>query len=122
MSDPLSKDDIPVFLSSVAATVRSSNASGTYYTFDVMFDDRETFERLRRWGGIDEALVAGLYRLPVGDVRLYWYEPALTLKVTLPRPVLSGQPGDTDVDGKQQHAPLLGIDVADVMRADVFRT
>jgi Domain of unknown function (DUF4387) len=102
---------VTVPLSSLAATVRSSNASGTYFTFDVMFDDPMVFERLRSWGGIDARLVGDLYRLPADGVRVFWYEPALTLKITLPRPILTGQPADTDVDGKQQHAPLLDIAV-----------
>jgi len=113
MSDTSSirNDRVSVPLSALAAAVRSSNASGTFFTFDVMFEDRDTFDRLHRWRGIDAALVASLYRLATDDVRVYWYEPALTLKITLPRPILTGQPGDTDVDGKQQHAPLLDIEV-----------
>ena len=37
--------------------------------------------------------------------------PANAIKVTIPRSILAGNPDDTDIDGKQQHAPLLDIEI-----------
>ncbi|MCB1854166.1 MAG: DUF4387 family protein, partial [Halieaceae bacterium] len=36
-----------------------------------------------------------------------YFDPALAIKICLPREVSSGAPGDRDVYGAQQHAPLL---------------
>ena len=36
---------------------------------------------------------------------------ALAIKVTLPRPIVAGTPGDRDVYGAQQHRPLLDIEL-----------
>jgi hypothetical protein len=37
------------------------------------------------------------------------FDPANAVKVALDRPVASGSPGDTDVYGARQHAPLLRL-------------
>ena len=39
------------------------------------------------------------------------YDAAFAFKATLPRLVPSGDFGDTDVYGCQQHAPLLDVDL-----------
>ena len=97
-----------------ADAIRSSNASGTFLTFDVMFDHQHSFERLRSWNGISTELIGELYGIRPDDVRIFWYRPALTLKITIPRQILAGEPADTDIDGKQQHAPLLEIVVPEL--------
>ena len=45
------------------------------------------------------------------DVQIFDYPPANAIKIVMPRKVVSGSPDDTDVDGKQQHAPLLEIEI-----------
>ena len=57
---------------------------------------------------ITPEVVAGSTALPP-DVRILWFEPALAVKVAVPRLVPGGAPGDTDVAGGQQYAPLLDI-------------
>jgi uncharacterized protein DUF4387 len=39
------------------------------------------------------------------------YPPALAIKIVMPRRIVSGDPGDSDVYGAQQHRPLLGIEL-----------
>jgi len=39
------------------------------------------------------------------------FDPASAVKCTMVRPVISGAPGDTDIYGAQQHAPLLALEV-----------
>lgn len=57
-------------------------------------------------------LFAGLYGIDVGKViGVVEFEQANAIKATIVRPVVSGDPGETDVYGAQQHAPLLGIEV-----------
>lgn len=103
----------PRKLSELAGAIRSSNAAGTFLTFDIMFDNPVAFDQLRAWNGLNPASIAALYLIKPVDVRIFWYRPALTIKITIPRPILAGEPADTDIDGKQQHAPLLDIAVPD---------
>ena len=46
-----------------------------------------------------------------GDVRVFYFEPALAVKISIPRLVSGGAPGDTDVAGGQQFVPLLSIEL-----------
>jgi hypothetical protein len=51
-----------------------------------------------------------LYRIPSEDVTVIPYPLGRAIKITLPRDT-AGDPGDRDVYGAQQHAPLLGIEI-----------
>ena len=100
-------------LRSLATVIRSKNAGPFRLTLDILFRDAETYERVKGSGAITPELVAGAYRLPADRVTDFvWFDPGRALKITLVRPVSSGAPGDTDVYGAQQHAPLLGLELA----------
>ena len=45
------------------------------------------------------------------DVLFTEYPAGFAFKATLPRLVASGDIGDTDVYGAQQHAPLLDVEI-----------
>jgi hypothetical protein len=98
-------------LKDIAKACKSKNAGPFHITLDIMFDDAALFDRVRASGVITPALIAGLYRVPVGSVLFTEYAPALAWKATIPRRIPSGAVGDTDVYGAQQHAPLLDIEV-----------
>jgi hypothetical protein len=96
-------------LQDLATVIRSKNAGPCLVTFDLLFataDDfalaRSRLEHLRR-----EA--AARYRRSENEVTVVAYEPARAVKITIPRDVVSGDIGDRDVYGAQQHAPLLDI-------------
>ncbi|MCU0959105.1 MAG: DUF4387 domain-containing protein [Pirellulaceae bacterium] len=100
-------------LADVAHVIRSKNAGPFELTLDILFQDRRDFESARRAKVLDRAFIARLYRLPVEDVlRIIYFEPAHAVKITLRRRVVSGAPGDSDIYGAQQHAPLLDIEFA----------
>ena len=40
------------------------------------------------------------------------YDAANAIKITIPRPIISGDIDDSDVYGGQQHAPLVNLDVS----------
>jgi len=90
-------------------SVRSKNAGPFTVTFDLFFPDRETFEALRARDVLTPAVVARLYGLEDREVRVFFFEPALAVKISIPRLVPGGSPGDTDVAGGQQFVPLLSI-------------
>ncbi|ANN66536.1 DUF4387 domain-containing protein [Bordetella bronchialis] len=98
-------------LKDIAKACKSKNAGPFELTLDIMFDSAETFERVRRTGVITRERIAALYGVAPEDVLFTEYPPALAYKATLPRRIVSGAIGDTDVYGAQQHAPLLDLEL-----------
>lgn len=93
-----------------AKVIRSKNSGPYELTLDILFKDREHFDLFRRRGIVTKRRVAALYRRPVGDIlKIVYFEPSNALKVTMRRPIPSGNAGETDIYGAQQHAPLLGL-------------
>jgi hypothetical protein len=99
-------------LSELAKTIRSKNAGVNKITFDVIFRDRENYERVRRSGVLTRDSVAALYRIPPERISDFVeYDPAFAIKFTIFRKRPSGSVGDGDIFGAQQYAPLLGLQV-----------
>ena len=95
----------------VAKLIRSKNAGPFELTFDVIFKDHATYERVRDAGTLNERWIAATYGLEPGMVSVYHYDAASAIKVTIPRPVISGDVADTDVFGGQQYGPLVDLEV-----------
>jgi hypothetical protein len=99
-------------LGELAKVVRSKNAGPFLLTFDILFDDRETLERIRAGGRQTVDTVAAAYNVSPNEVMDFDYYPfARAVKFCLRRPVSSGAAGDSDVYGAQQHVPLLELDI-----------
>ncbi|HNT31851.1 MAG: DUF4387 domain-containing protein [Acidobacteriota bacterium] len=95
---------------SVAKVIRSKNSGPYELTLDIIFKDRKGYDLFRRSNAVTKATIARLYRCRPADVlKIVYFEPAKALKVTLKRPIPSGHPGETDIYGAQQHAPLLSL-------------
>jgi hypothetical protein len=95
-------------LEDIALVVRSKNTSPFTYSLDIMFRAARDYEDFKSRGLIDRALVAELYGIDQEKVLdIIFFDPALAIKICLPREISSGAPGDRDVYGAQQHAPLL---------------
>lgn len=98
-------------LRDLALVVRSKNAGPYLFTFDIILPDHKTFELVRRSGCLSGATIAALYGRAEDTVSFIEYPPGNAFKATFARPIPSGDIGDTDVYGAQQHAPLLDIEV-----------
>ena len=94
-----------------AAVIRSKNAGLFTLTIDLVLPDEAGFRRVLGAEALAPARIAALYDVPACSVRVVPFERVLTIKVTLPRPVGSGAPGDRDVYGCQQHFPLADVEV-----------
>ena len=92
-------------------SVRSKNAGPFTLTFDLFFPDEATFREVCRSRALTPDVVGRLYDLDPSQVRIFEFPPALAIKISVPRLVPGGAPGDTDVAGGQQFAPLLDIPV-----------
>ena len=98
-------------LKDIAKACKSKNAGPFELTLDIMFENAETFEKVRNTGVICPELIASLYKVPVASVVFTEYPPAFAYKATIERRIPSGAVGDTDVYGAQQHAPLLSVEI-----------
>ena len=104
----------PTRLADLAKTIRSKNAGVDLITFDVIFASRESYERVKRARVLTRETVARLYGIP--DRRIcdfVEFDPGNAIKFTIYRERPSGSPGDPDIFGAQQYAPLLDVEVPD---------
>ena len=95
----------------VTKLIRSKNAGPFELTFDVIFKDHDTYEKVRDARVISAEWFARTYRLTPEVVSVIHYDAASAIKITIPRPAISGDIDDTDVFGGQQHGPLVELDV-----------
>lgn len=100
-------------LMDIAKVVRAKNAGALYLTLDVMFEDEATYRRVLASGVILPRTIAPLYGVTDNEVAIIPFDVARAIKITVPRRIRSGSPGDTDVYGAQQHVPLMMIEVPD---------
>jgi hypothetical protein len=96
----------------VLTSARSKNAGPFTVTIDLFFPDADTFHEVCRQKVITREVVGELYGLPPEQVQVFEFEPALAVKVSMPRLVPGGSPGDVDVAGGQQFVPLLGVQIS----------
>lgn len=101
-------------LGELAQLIRSKNAGPFLLTFDVMFDDRETYQQVKQSGILNAALISNLFGVDEENVHFVEYDPGYAFKATIPRPVVSGSFEDGDIYGAQQFGPLVDIEVPGV--------
>jgi hypothetical protein len=101
-------------LRNLARVIRSKNVGPFMMALDIVFDDRATYERVVRSGVITRESIAALYHVkPETITDVVYYDPGNAIKVSLLRPIPSGNFSDADVLGSQQYAPLHDIEVPD---------
>jgi len=99
-------------LADLAKTIRSKNAGVDRITFDVIFANRDAYDRVRQSGVLSRAAVCRIFGVDAEEITDHVaFDPALAIKFTLRRRLVSGSPGDADIFGSQQYGPLLGIEV-----------
>jgi hypothetical protein len=91
--------------------IRSKNAGPFELTFDIMFKDEESFRKVIDSGKLSVELISQLYKVERKQVRFFVIEPLLTVKISIPRPIFSGDVNDTDVYGGQFHGPLVKLQI-----------
>ena len=95
----------------LAIICRSKNANPFSLTLDLVFPDKETFEKVRSSGVVNRELISRLYSVAEADVLLVEFPPANAIKATIPRLHGSGAVEDSDVYGAQQHGPLMDVEI-----------
>jgi hypothetical protein len=96
----------------LAVLVRSKNSGPFEVTFDIIFDDPDKYEMVKRSGVINAELISRLYNVPTQNIlTLVHFDVAYAIKFTIPRAQPQGGIGETDMHAAQQHAPLLDVEV-----------
>ena len=95
----------------IASVIRSKNSGPYELTLDILFNEYEDYEHVKQGGFINEDLICKLYNVTSDKiVGIISFDPAKAIKATIKRPLCSGDLGETDVYGAQQHAPLLNLE------------
>ncbi|MCM3714193.1 DUF4387 domain-containing protein [Halalkalibacter oceani] len=97
-------------LGSVAKLIRSKNAGPFMLTIDIIMDSEENYLLVKHSTKLSKAFIASLYDLTAEEISLIYCDEVKALKISFPRPVSSGDIGDGDVFGGQQHGPLVELD------------
>lgn len=94
-----------------AYVIRSKNSGPYEITFDIMFKDWDVFDKVCKAGVINKKLITELYGITEDKIMdIVEFKPAKAIKITIERPICSGDLCETDVYGAQQHAPLLNVE------------
>ncbi len=100
-----------MLLQDIAQVIRSKNAGPRKLTLDVMFASEADYRRVADAGVLNPGRIAALYGIAAQDVAVVDYPLGRAIKITMPRRITAGDPGDRDVYGAQQHGALLGIEL-----------
>jgi hypothetical protein len=99
-------------LSDLAVTIRSKDAGVNMITFDVIFNNVDYYERVKKTGALTRKTVAKLYNLEHERIAHFIeFDVGNAIKFTVYRTVPNGSPGDWDVLGCQHYGPLLNLEI-----------
>lgn len=93
----------------LAEVLRSKNAGPLQITFDIIFNTKTMFEAVIQSGVLNKEIIAELYNVRPDEVIITEYAIVNSIKVTIPRTIISGDVKDTDIYGCQQHIPLANL-------------
>ena len=98
-------------LGELAKFLRSKNAGPFKLTLDVFFNNAQDYKRVKQSGVINKGLISKLYMVEdQDDISIISFDQAAAIKITFPRRIASGNIGDSDIYGAQQHVPLFEIE------------
>ena len=79
-------------LGELARLIRSKNAGPFELTFDIMFDDEETFQRVKESNALSGQVIAEIYRVPLEDVKFFVVPAGAGVQGLHPPAELPGRP------------------------------
>ena len=89
--------------------VRSKDAGPFMLTIDFFFVDRDSYRAFMDADVFSATRIGALYGVEPSAVQAYDLPDINALKVSFPRPVISGDFGDTDITGGQQYALVIDM-------------
>jgi len=87
--------------------IRSKDAGPFMLTLDLFFTDTDARRAFMSAGVFSAERIGELYSVDPAQVQIFELPDIDALKISFPRPVASGEFGDTDITGGQQYAVLV---------------
>ena len=101
-------------LSELAKEIASKNAGNFAVTFDLVFGDLVSYQRVLDSGVLSIENISRALLVPITDIiAITPFPPGKAVKISVHRSQSSGDVGETDVFGAQQYAALLDLVVPD---------
>ncbi|MEO6408575.1 MAG: DUF4387 domain-containing protein [Burkholderiaceae bacterium] len=119
MTSAADRPEVRKRLRDVAPVVRSKNAGPTQLTIDIFFADAAGYTLAAHSASLTPSAVAALYGQSVAQMRRFLLPEIFAMKFSMPRQIVAGSPGDGDVYGAQQHAPLLDVELDPALDSQV---
>jgi hypothetical protein len=89
--------------------IRSKDAGPFMLTIDIFFEGRSAYETFAAAGVFTSERIGHLYGVDPATVDVYNIPDIDAVKISFPRPVVSGDFGDTDITGGQQYGLLIDM-------------
>ena len=90
---------------------RSKNAGPFELTIDIMFENQVNYARVKNSNRLSPAFISDLYQNKTSDITIEYFDAAYAIKISFPRPTVSGSFRDADVLGGQQYGPLVDLEI-----------
>jgi hypothetical protein len=87
--------------------IRSKDAGPFMLTIDLFFSDEHARRAFTDAGVLTRERIGELYRVDPVQVEVFEMNDIGAMKISFPRPVPSGEFGDTDITGGQQYSLLV---------------
>lgn len=98
-------------LNDITRVIRSKNSGPFQLTFDVIFNDTESYQKAKASGVLTPEDFAELFNISTDQITTFvWFDVANAFKATIVRPRDSGSYGERDTYGAQQAAPLIDLE------------
>lgn len=92
-----------------AKYVRSKNAGPFWVTIDIFCDTDAAYEKISGSKQLSTAAIAEIYHVQKDDVEIYHLPDLKVIKISLPREVPQGAPGERDMHAGQQYLQLMDL-------------
>jgi hypothetical protein len=89
--------------------IRSKDAGPFMLTIDLFFEGHPAYDAFVQAGIFTSDTMGALYGVDPATVAIYNIPDIDAIKVSFPRPVVSGDFGDTDITGGQQYGLIIDM-------------
>jgi hypothetical protein len=89
--------------------IRSKDAGPFMLTIDLFFEGRSAYDAFAAAGVFTAESIGQLYGVAPANVDIYNIPDIDAVKISFPRPVVSGDFGDTDITGGQQYGLIIDM-------------
>lgn len=98
-------------LSELVKVLRSKNAGPASLTLDLFFLNAEFYQIGLESASLSTHKIAEIYEVLPEAVKKFALPQINAIKFSLPRKLIAGTPGDSDLYGAQQHGYMLRLEV-----------